>query len=206
MPVIEQMREMFMRIPKHRLWILLSSFLLLACVGFSQDDWQYKPGVVVPSGDLTNTFKNASGQLLTIDGQRRVSTSKLEEVSVYHAIIFYPEGAVVVGKGGGFSNSGPISTEELTWKIQGDPRAAREDVREKRLELKYHALDNTVSVGSEIFSLTGGNLFVIRLDENWLPVVTQLREHFTEQAEKGRVLQSFKSAAREDESVQRLEF
>lgn len=194
-----------MRILKHRLWVLLSSLLLLACVGFSQDEWQFKPGVVVPSGDRTSTFKNASGQLLTVEGQRRVSTSKLEEISVYHAIIFYPEGTVV-GEGGEFSNSGPISTEELTWKIQSDPRAAQKEMSEKRLEFKYHALDKNVRVGSETFSLADGNLFVIRLDVNWLPVVTQLREHFVEQAEKERVLQSFKSAAREDESVQRLEF
>jgi hypothetical protein len=177
----------------------------MACLSFSQDEWQFKPGVIMASGDQGSAFKDVSGKLLTVNGYRRVSPAKLDEVSVYHAIIFYPE-APIIGGGGGFSNSGPLSTEEITWKLQKNPPDDYKDTEEKKLEIKYHALDRIVSIGSETFSLSEGNLFIVRLDESWLPAAVQIKAHFSERAEKEKVLEFFKSVLRNDEAIQKLEF
>lgn len=177
--------------------------LLLACLGFPQDEWQFKPGVVMASGSRDSALKDIRGRLLTVNGYRRVSAAKLEEISVYHAIIFYPEATTI---GSGSSSDGPLSTEEITWEVQKNPPGSHKDTEEKRLKIKYHALDKNISVGPETFSLSGGNLFIIRLDESWLPGVTQLKAHFSERAEQEKVLGFFKSVLREDEEIQKLEF
>jgi hypothetical protein len=177
----------------------------MACLGFSQDGWKFKPGMVMVSGDQSSVFKDVRGQMLSVNGYRRVSPAKLDEVSVYHAIIFYPE-APIIGGGGGFSNSGPISTEVITWKIQKNPPDDYKDTEEKKLEIKYHALERNVSVGSDTFSLSEGNLFIIRLNGGWHPAAVQIKAHFNERAEKEKALEFFKSALRDDQAIQRLEF
>lgn len=194
-----------MRILKFYPWFPLACLLLMPCPGLSQDGWQFKPGVVMASGDQSSVFKDVRGQLVSVNGYRRVSPAKLDEVSVYHVIIFHPEAPIISG-GGGFSNRGTLSTEAITWKLQKNPPDDYKDTQEKKLEIKYHALDRTVSVGSDTFPLSEGNLFIIRLDESWLPAAVQIKAHFNERAGKEKVLELFKSALRDDQAIQKLEF
>src|SRR5918911_1110527 len=193
-----------MRIMKITLCFTLVGLFFVNCVAFSQDEWQFKPGVIMASGDQMHVLKNVDGQLLTVNGYRRISKAKLADVSVYHALVFYPK-STIIGGGGSISNDGPLSTETITWKLQKNTPNDYKNTEEKSLEIKYHALDRTVSIGSETFSISNGNLFVIRLNGSWIPTITQIPAHFDERAEEQGVLDFFKSVLREDDSIQKLE-
>ena len=179
-------------------WIL---FLLLPQVTLAQEDWQYKPGVIGVSGSQTNTLRDDSGQLLSVNGFRRVSRAKLEDVSVYHALVFYPR-TPMIGSGGG-TTTGAISTERMVWILQKNPPDDYQTREEKELKITYDALARTLSVGSRFFSLSKGNLFIIRLDENWLPTASQIQANFEKRAEPQKVLNKFKAVSK-DPSIKRL--
>jgi hypothetical protein len=183
---------------------LVGLLIALTCPGFSQDARQFKRGVITVTGNRATPLKGVPGTLLTVRGSRRVSRTKLTRVSVYHALIFYPERRII-GGGGGFSNDGPLSTATVTWTIQRNPPDDYKDTEERELRIRYHALDKSVSVGPGTFRLPEGNLFIIRLDESWIPAATQLRARLDEPAEGQKVLDLFKSALRGDESIQKLE-
>ena len=73
------------------------------------------------------------------------------------------------------------------------------------LEIKYQAIDGTVSVGGKTYHLDQGNMFVIRMTEDWTPVVSQIEVRRDEQKAEHRVLGEFKSVLRYDASIQQLE-
>ena len=75
----------------------------------------------------------------------------------------------------------------------------------KLLEIKYHAIGGTVSVGGKAYQLANGNIFIIRVSEDWTPIVSQIEVHQDEQLTEQRVLDRLKSILRDDESIQRLE-
>lgn len=54
-------------------------------------------------------------------------------------------------------------------------------------------------------SISKGNLFIIRLDEKWLPTIFQVSGRLTERIPPDKVLKFFKSILRHDETIQRLE-
>jgi len=68
----------------------------LAAVALSQsinlqDDWQFKPGILVASGSRTHSLTN-NASLISLEGSRRVSLAKLDDgFSIYHALIVAPE-------------------------------------------------------------------------------------------------------------------
>lgn len=185
-------------------------FCLIVCgTIFFQDGWEFRPGVVVVSGSGDHSFKNTRGQLLTVRGYRRISRAEISPVSVYHALIFLPQ-APLAGGGGGFSNKDAGSTEVLTWRLQKNPPNDYRNVEEKRLELKYHPLEKTLTVGSQTFQLARGNLFIVRLNDEWLPTAEQIPAHFEEDMESQRVLDQkvldfFKSALPDEQEIQKLE-
>jgi hypothetical protein len=73
------------------------------------------------------------------------------------------------------------------------------------LEIRYDALERVVIVGSQRFLLSKGNMFIIRLNEDWLPEVEQVAARFDKRAEDEEVLKFFKHVLREDERIQKLE-
>ena len=196
----------FMRIIKGLLLIstLLMAFTAALSCSMWQDDWQYTPDAFLTSGSQMHAFKDVRGQLLSANGYRRISRAKLEEMSLYHAIIFYPK-APVIGGGGESKNDGPISKEIVSWVIQKNPPNDYKNKEEKTLELKFHGLEKTLIVGSETFALSNGNIFIIRLDENWLPTVTQIPNSFYKRAEDKEVLEFIKSVLKDDAAIQKLE-
>ena len=75
---------------------------------------------------------------------------------------------------------------------------------EEELAISYDALRQTITVGSETYHLAKGNLFVVRLDENWHPEITQLEMTNNKDIGVEEVISAFKSALRQDRIVQQL--
>ncbi|MFN2510563.1 MAG: hypothetical protein ABR568_03860 [Pyrinomonadaceae bacterium] len=189
---------------KTQCWLALAGILTITCVGLSQDGRQSRRGGIAVTGARADSLKGGAVTMLTVKGSRRVSKGRLTAMSVYHALIFHPESRVI-SVGGGFSNEGPLSTATVTWTVQRNPPDDYKNTEEKELKIRLHVLDKTVSVGSEMFPLSKGNLFVIRLNQIWLPASTQIRADLGEPAERQKVLDSFKSASPGDELIQKLE-
>jgi hypothetical protein len=189
---------------KPPLFLSLAIPFLLYCGVLFQDNWQFRPGALMASDSQMSIFKDAPGQLLSVNGFRRISAAKLEEVSIYHAIIFHPT-VPMSGSGGSTSNDGPLSIEKVTWRIQKNPPHDYKDTTQKMLEIRYDALERVVIVGSQRFLLSEGNMFIIRLNEDWLPEVEQVAATFDKRADDEEVLKFFKHVLREDERIQKLE-
>jgi hypothetical protein len=75
---------------------------------------------------------------------------------------------------------------------------------ERELAVKYDAVWQTITIDSHAYNLANGNLFVIRLDENWHPKVTQLRLSLKEDEGVDAVIGAFKSVLPEDKIVHQL--
>ncbi|MDT5124122.1 MAG: hypothetical protein QOC96_3604 [Acidobacteriota bacterium] len=169
-------------------------------------DWQHIPGVIVVTTNRTHGFKDLKGLLITITGQRRISEEKLADVSVYHAIVFYPEGDVTCSGGGGKHWSDePFSSAGVTWTLRKNLSTSNPQTEEKRLEIEYDVIKNTINIGSEVFPLTQGNMFIIRMSEKWSPIVTQINAHLNEQVGDQKVLDYYKSILSSDETIQKIE-
>ena len=193
---------------KRLLWIICLFILVLLLLAYpisAQDDECRCPsGTLLVFADMIHTFNDGSGEVLSIDGWRRVSSGKSNAVSIYHVLIFHPK-VSLIGTRSLLSNKGPLSTEGLFWTVQKNPPDDYANGEEHSLEIRYHSLDNNVMVGKETFNLSSGNLFVIRLDERWAPTVSQVSGHLTERTTPDKVLKFFKSILRHDEIIQRLE-
>ena len=189
---------------KTHCWFALAAILTITCLGTSQNRRQStRPGIKV-TGARADSLNGAPVTLLTIKGSRLVSKTKVEPVSVYHALIFHPK-SHVISVGGGFSNDGPLSLATVNWTIQLNPPDDYKNTDKKELEIRHNVVAKTVTVGSERFGLSNGNLFIIRLNDDWLPASTQIRAQLTGPAERKEVLESFKSALPGDEVIQKLQ-
>ncbi|MEW6131386.1 MAG: hypothetical protein AB1757_30435 [Acidobacteriota bacterium] len=166
-------------------------------------EWQNKLGVVIPSDSRMHSLKGANGLLLTIGG-RRASESKFVDVSIYHVLIFYPEASLTGSGGGGGWSDEPLSTNVIIWSLHKEPAVNDQNMSEKRLELKYNAIDKTLSVGSREFSLNQGNLFIIQMNDDWAPIVRQGDTFIDEQMDDQKVLDYFKSVFPQDGVIQYL--
>lgn len=179
---------------------ILLCLLLSAATAQQQiyGDWLHKPGAISPTGSTERSFKNAHGLLLSATGQRCVSGSNYVAVSIYHALVFHPDAGLTGGSHGGGWNS----DEALFWSI---PKSTGDsEPEQKRLDIEYNAIDKTVDIASNVFSLASGNLFIIRIDESWVPRITQLNAHLDDQKDAQTVLDYFKSEMRGDAAIQAL--
>ncbi|HBB94140.1 MAG TPA: hypothetical protein DC054_02005 [Blastocatellia bacterium] len=173
-------------------------------ISAQDDECRCPPGTLLVSADRIRTLNHSSGELLSIDGWRRVSSEKSNAISIYHVLIFHPK-LPLIGARRLLSNKGPLSTEGLFWTVQKNPPDDYANGEEHSLEIRYHSLNNNVTVGKQTFNLSSGNLFVIRLDERWAPTVSQVSGHLTQRTTPDKVLKFFKSILRHDEIIQRLE-
>jgi hypothetical protein len=179
---------------------ILLCLLLSAAIAQQQiyGDWLHKPGAISPTGSAERGFDNAHGLLLSTTGQRCVSGSNFVAVSIYHALVFHPDARLTGGSDGGGWNS----DEALFWSVPkstGDSEPER-----KRLDIVYNAIDKTVNIASNVFSLASGNLFIIRVDEFWVPRTIQLNAHLDDQKDAQTVLDYFKSEMPTDAAIQAL--
>ena len=186
-----------------RLFILI--FWLVAYPASAQDDeCQCPSGALVVSGDIVRVLKEGSGEVLSINGWRRSARAKSDDVSIYHALIFRP-GVLLIGTRTLLSNKRALSIERLSWTVQKYPPDDYANGEEHSLEIQYNFIDKSITVGKKTFRLSNGNLFVIRLDEKWLPTVSQVSARLTERTTPDKVLKFFKSVLRHDKTIQRLE-
>jgi hypothetical protein len=168
--------------------------------------WQNMSGVAVVTGSRMHGLRDVRGLLLTLTGHRKpILPSDSDEVSIYHILIFYPEGVLTGAGSGGTWSDDPVSSQVVIWNATKAVSGGDAEMDKRTLEIKHQAIDKTVSVGGKTYELADGNLFVIHLSENWTPITSQLGTHFDERTGDQIVLERFKSVLKEDKSIQRLE-
>jgi hypothetical protein len=161
----------------------------------SQVDWQFTPGILVASASRQTSLK-PQGSLISLEGSRRVSLAKLDDgFSIYHALVLAPESTC-----GGSSqlNDGPRSVQTPTWRCA---KSNGKDTQFQPLKITYDALGRTVTVNSQSFDLSRGNLFVIRLNVDWESSTTRLAVILTRWAEPKNILRAFTIALPKDEFI-----
>ena len=189
-----------------RACLIIATIVFLACApsDYAQNidvdrilaDWQFTPGILVPYGSGGHAFKPV-GQLLYVEAARRISPAKLEEgFSIYHALIFSPE----ANCGSSSTGQGPISIQRPFWKCKDIGRS--EDFIP--LTISYDAVHRTLTINSQSFDVSRGNLFVIRVDDNWNVTANQLPVILSRSMEPKNVLHAFKLALPHDRPVQSL--
>jgi hypothetical protein len=179
-----------------RILLLTGLLILIVSVTCGQDEWQYRPGILLTSGDQTHTFKDGSGEILSINGWRRVSRAELDQISICHVIILLPRRRLI-SQGGSFSNQSSISTEKLSWTVLNPPDDFKTG-EEHSFEMSYDSPNNLVALAGQKFDLSHGNLFVVRFDENWTVAAEQISAHFFKRAKSEAVLNFFKFHLRRD--------
>ncbi len=185
---------------------LISAAVILASLGatsLGQDEWQFRPGILLTSGDQSHSFKDGSGEILSLNGWRRVSRAKLDDISICHVIILRPS-RPLISQSNSFSNKDPISTEKLSWTIQLNPPDDFKTGEEHSFQMSYDSPNNLVAMAGKTFDLSNGNLFVVRFGTNWTAAAEQISAHFTKRAKPQAVLNFFKLHLRHDKTVQRL--
>lgn len=183
--------------------LALACILTITCVGRSQVTPKFKRAQMTVTGTRADSLKGGPVTLLTVKGSRRLSRTKIEAASVYHALIFHPD-SQIISIGGGFLNEGLLSTVTIRWTIQKTPNDYK-NTDKKELRISNHAVSKMVTVGDQSFTLSKGNLFIIRLSQDWLPASTQINKQLVETVERETVLDAFKSSSPGDEVIQRLE-
>jgi hypothetical protein len=183
------------RYPASGLLAMVGLFIAAeACLGGA--DWQFVSGALMASGDDMMVLKNAAGCVVSVNGARRISPTEMEDVALWHALVLEPNSSSN-GSGSGLSWDGPVSTERLTWKLPGN--------REVSLEIRFDGLKKTLSVGDRSFANERGNLFLVRLDGDWRPTVSQLCTMITAQQPPSAILAAVKKCLPDDAAIQKLE-
>ena len=177
--------------------------VVVAGTAVGQDEWQFRPGILLTSGDQSHTFKDGSGEILSVNGWRRVSRARLDDISIYHVIILRPS-RPLISQGSAFSNKDPTSTDKLSWTIQLNPPNDFKTGEEHSFDTSYDSLNNLVAMAGKTFDLSSGNLFVVRFTENWTATAVQIPARLYKRAKPQAVLNFFKSHLRRDKTIQRL--
>ncbi len=169
-------------------------------------DWENRPGITLNAGGLMSGSKGNRAIVVTTVGQRKtLATSSPVTVSVYHALVFYPGGALSGSGSGGRWSDDPVQSYVLIWRLPNADGTYSAASLLPKIEILHNAVDATVTIAGKTYQLTGGNMFVIRIGADWLPTVTQLDDVFAEQATPQTSLDRFKATLKDDAAVQKLE-
>lgn len=181
--------------------LLVAVFTAVVLKPLGQKAWIYMSGAVIPNSSSGLSSTEHHNRLLSVGGERWVSGNRLAEATAYHALVIPPQ--VELREDGSVSKSDGVShTETLKWLCpMGLANQADEAMS---LTLTYHAFTQRVTIGSDTYSLAKGNLFVVRLDNEWQPHVTQLGTILNRAVEIHEVSQFFKRALPDDEVVKKL--
>ena len=170
-----------------------------------QQAWMYMSSAVSPYS--TGTLETDQGNVLvSVGGERWASWFAKEQATAYHALVVPPQGAFREADGSSSSGGGDDFTDKVTLKWPrmrdrgNDPQAAEAG----SFTIVYHALTHRVSLGRETYWLAKGNLFLVRLDDEWRPHVTQVGEVVDKPIEIYELVEAFKRALPDDEEVERL--
>ena len=172
-----------------------------------QGDLRYLPDTLSVEDPRMQTYYEIDGQLLSlfsVSGRRSLSQGKVGSISIYHVILLYPEEPTTAvawnGKG-----EGAVWAHFVRWIIQRGS-APDDEAREiKSLELKFDVAEKSLTIGTEKFYLSSGNIFIVRLHEGWFPLVTQFPARFTKSGEGEQVLKFMKSLSKTQELLPELD-
>jgi hypothetical protein len=179
--------------------VLLVMLTTMAFLPKVKNRWLRLSGAVIPNGSRTESYTDKPIRILSAEGQRWLTGDRLEDASVYHALVILPSVPVSNSRSSS-GNDGYSQRLVEKWLMPGN--------EEKGIEINYDAMRQTITVDARTYSLRNGNLFVIRFDENWKPNVRQLSQIINERSndvEESKILiDAFKSALPEDEMIQQL--
>ena len=201
--ILEIIREELLAAAKNRLEEFAAHQRLME---ETYGDWQNRNGITLVRVSRMHGCKGNRALIVTMTGQRKsTGTAEPSQVSVYHALVFYPGGAVTGSGSGGRSSDDPVSSEVVIWTLPNAMGLSSENTSERKLEILYDAIEATVTVDGKTFELSRGNMFIIRIDDNWVPTASQLNEKLDEPATPQSALDKFKSIFTNDGSIQQLE-
>jgi len=143
------------------LLLLITSIAFGSYTGNQRHSEFDNEAITFNTSEEISPFDNTNGKLITICGTRRVS---LQQVSLYHCIIFYPKGRFEL-QANKTSSDGRVSTLTDTWKLQKSRLRGQKNAHEGTITIRYDTINKSVSIGSEEYRIAKGNLFVVRWDE-----------------------------------------
>jgi hypothetical protein len=126
-------------------------------------------------------------------------------VSLYHALVIYPGGAVSGAGRGGRWGDDPVQSYVVIWRLPNANGSFSENTSERKLEILHNAIEGTITVAGKTYHLNCGNMFIIRFGDDWAPTVTQLNDKLEDQATPQASLNRFKAIFKLDASIQALE-
>lgn len=168
-----------------------------------QKAWLYMSSAVIPNTTRTLSFANQGKLMLEVGGERWASWYAQEQATAFHALVIPPEGAIRQDDG---SSGGTDITHKVTlmWLHTKEQGGNPPQAEAKSFTIVYHSLTQRVSVGSETYRLAKGNVFLIRLDDEWQPRVTQGEAVLDKPADHDEVIEVFKRVFPDDEEVKKL--
>jgi len=169
-------------------------------------DWENRPGITLNRGGQMHLCKGKRALVIWWAGERKAAgTSSPVISSLYHALIFNPEGAVAGTGNGGRRGFDPVQSYVALWTLPSPSGSYEENTSQRKLEILHNAIDATVTIAGKTYQLTAGNMFVIHMGADWQPTVTQLNEVFAERSTPHATLDRFKAILKDDAAVQKLE-
>lgn len=157
-------------------WIALAvSLILLALlvptVAFpaGREAWMRVSRAVVPNESNSMDFMGKPVSFLSVGGPRWVSWSEQKEDQAAYHILFLLPSASATENGRSSGNDGYHHTATRSWRLDDGVPAA-----EVRFEGRYDAVWRRVEIGGQRYSLSNGNVFIVRLAEGSRPRVAQI--------------------------------
>jgi hypothetical protein len=156
----------------------------------------WKEGARMANGSTSRALRDSKGLLYTMHGYERVSRAELKEISLFHALLLFPD-VKLYGSGSGIKLSCLQAGETFQWKV-GDYREPPVPAIVKALTIRYDGGSRFVFVGAQEFDTKVGNVLLISLDQEWQPHTRQLSVSLEKVTEPEEVLLTVKSAASDD--------
>jgi hypothetical protein len=187
-------------------WIALAVSLVLLnvlvpAVAFpaAQDAWMRLSRSVVPNASSVEDFTGKPVSFFSVGGSRWVSWSEQKRgEAAYHVMVLLPS-ASATENGRSAGSDGHRHTAARSWRLDDGSSAA-----EVRFEADYDALWQRVEIDGRRYSLSDGNVFVVRLAEGSRPSVTQIDTTLTDLHAGGALEGAVRSRLAGDEQVQRV--
>lgn len=151
--------------------------LLVPTVAFpaGQDAWMRVSRAVDPNASSVADYAGKPVSFFSVGGSRWVSWSEQKEKeAAYHVMVLLPSAsATEIGRS--TASDGHRHTAARSWRLDDGSSAA-----EVRFEADYDALWQRVEIGGRRYSVSNGNVFVVRLTEGSRPSVSQIDTTLTD--------------------------
>jgi hypothetical protein len=170
------------------LFIFASVSVLLA--GFHFGGWVSESGR--PTGGDFHELANVRGHVYSMFGVKRASLLRSERVALLHLVVLEPKVAIC-GETFDYQGEGLTASETFGW-ILWDKENELPTGSKATFDVTYDGAKDRVFVGPRSYDLSQGNLFVVRLDEEWSPSVLQVEAVVSKRMSLEQVLQEFKRA------------